>query len=96
MANEVENIIEQKDLPVQEKVSRISKEVRDSVTPLLGVSEGRIRIACLGQASLRHLNRRNRGQTFASSSYHHRVFVDLNSYSPNHWYICRSISIRED
>ena len=34
-ANELANIIKQKDLPVQEKVSRVSKEVRDSVTPLL-------------------------------------------------------------
>ncbi|KIK05083.1 hypothetical protein K443DRAFT_675376 [Laccaria amethystina LaAM-08-1] len=43
-ANELANIIKQKDLPVQEKVSRVSKEVRDSVTPVLeavkkGVSE---------------------------------------------------------
>lgn len=43
-ANELANIIKQKDLPVQEKVSRVSKEVQSSVTPLLeavrkGVSE---------------------------------------------------------
>ena len=33
--NEPASIIKQKDLPVQEKVSRVSKEVSDSVTPLL-------------------------------------------------------------
>ena len=33
--NELASIIKQKDLPVHEKVSRVSTEVRDSVTPLL-------------------------------------------------------------
>lgn len=42
MANELASIIKLKDLPVQEKVSRVNKEVRDSIAVARGRQEGHI------------------------------------------------------